>query len=156
MGPYITRAGREYAHASFNHVFKDSLFVSETFAIGSEMSGGVYNITIDNCIFGGPGMTHGGIHFKAPRQRGGSIHSIRVINSVFHLETSRGNDGHPAVSAEMFYGGSVPPGNQTTTPQVLYYIYIYYVLNTVPINNLILLICVRAAPAHTADMCACC
>ena len=51
------------------------------------VSGGVFNITVDNCIFGtDPSCAHVGIHFKAPRQRGGSIHSIRVLNSVFHME----------------------------------------------------------------------
>ena len=135
-------AGREFARASFNQVFRDSIFTCETFGIGSEMSGGVFNITVDNCIFGtDPTCAHVGIHFKAPRQRGGSIHSIHVLNSVFHMESNDGIDSvvgdaltnyradncsiihNPAVrgmpiSSSMYYGGASPPGNQSSTPQM--------------------------------------
>jgi len=53
-------AGREFAKPSANQVFRDCSFVSETFAIGSEMSGGVFNITVNNRTFGGDGSDFAG------------------------------------------------------------------------------------------------
>ena len=47
--------------------------------IGSEMSGGVKNITIANCIFDG---TDRGIRLKSTRGRGGVVEDIRVSNIV--------------------------------------------------------------------------
>ena len=45
--------------------------------IGSEMSGGVRNVTISNCVFNG---TDRGIRIKTRRKRGGSVEDIRVNN----------------------------------------------------------------------------
>ncbi len=47
--------------------------------IGSEMSGGVRNVVISNCIFVG---TDRGIRFKSRRGRGGMVEDIRVTNIV--------------------------------------------------------------------------
>ncbi|WP_437919092.1 glycoside hydrolase family 28 protein [Sphingobacterium sp. LRF_L2] len=47
--------------------------------IGSEMSGGVKNIVISNCIFDG---TDRGIRLKTARGRGGIVENIRVSNIV--------------------------------------------------------------------------
>src|SRR5688500_7968445 len=47
--------------------------------IGSEMSGGVKNIVISNCIFDG---TDRGIRIKTTRGRGGVVEDIRVNNIV--------------------------------------------------------------------------
>ncbi|ODT57443.1 MAG: polygalacturonase [Paludibacter sp. 47-17] len=47
--------------------------------IGSEMSGGVRNITISNCIFDG---TDRGIRFKSTRGRGGVVENISISNIV--------------------------------------------------------------------------
>lgn len=47
--------------------------------IGSEMSGGVRNIVISNCIFEG---TDRGIRLKTRRGRGGTVCNIRVSNLV--------------------------------------------------------------------------
>jgi len=47
--------------------------------IGSEMSGGVRNVTISNCVFNG---TDAGIRLKASRGRGGVVENIRVDNIV--------------------------------------------------------------------------
>ena len=43
--------------------------------IGSEMSGGVKNVVISNCVFIG---TDRGIRIKSRRGRGGAIEDIRV------------------------------------------------------------------------------
>lgn len=45
--------------------------------IGSEMSGGVRNVVISNCVFGG---TDRGIRIKTRRKRGGTVEDIRVNN----------------------------------------------------------------------------
>jgi len=47
--------------------------------IGSEMSGGVKNVTISNCVFEG---TDRGIRIKTRRRRGGVVEDIRVSNIV--------------------------------------------------------------------------
>lgn len=47
--------------------------------IGSEMSGGVRNVVISNCVFEG---TDRGIRFKSRRSRGGLIEDIRVSNVI--------------------------------------------------------------------------
>ncbi|MDF2190434.1 glycoside hydrolase family 28 protein [Paraflavitalea sp. CAU 1676] len=47
--------------------------------IGSEMSGGVRNITISNCVFDG---TDRGIRIKTARGRGGVVEVIRVDNII--------------------------------------------------------------------------
>lgn len=47
--------------------------------IGSEMSGGVRNIAISNCIFDG---TDRGIRIKTTRGRGGAVEDIRVDNII--------------------------------------------------------------------------
>lgn len=49
--------------------------------IGSEMSGGVKNIVISNCIFDG---TDRGIRIKSTRGRGGIVENIRVSNVIMH------------------------------------------------------------------------
>lgn len=49
--------------------------------IGSEMSGGVKNIAISNCVFDG---TDRGIRLKSTRGRGGTIESVRATNIVMH------------------------------------------------------------------------
>lgn len=45
--------------------------------IGSEMSGGVKNVTISNCVFNG---TDRGIRIKTRRRRGGYVQDIRINN----------------------------------------------------------------------------
>lgn len=47
--------------------------------IGSEMSGGVRNITISNCVFDG---TDRGIRLKSTRGRGGVVENISISNVV--------------------------------------------------------------------------
>jgi len=47
--------------------------------IGSEMSGGVQNVVISNCVFIG---TDRGIRLKSRRGRGGTVEDIRVTNII--------------------------------------------------------------------------
>ncbi len=49
--------------------------------LGSEMSGGVKNVTISNCVFNG---TDRGIRIKTRRKRGGSIEDININNIMMN------------------------------------------------------------------------
>ena len=75
--------------------------------IGSEMSGGVRNITIANCIFDG---TERGIRLKSARGRGGIVEDVRVSNIVMrHLRRE-------AVLITTFYEKSDPEPVSERTP----------------------------------------
>ncbi len=75
--------------------------------IGSEMSGGVKNITIANCIFDG---TDRGIRIKSARGRGGIVEDVRVSNIVMrHIREE-------AVIVTTFYEKSEPEPFSERTP----------------------------------------
>jgi len=64
------------------------------FVIGSEMSGGMKNIRVDNCTFIG---TDNGLRFKSARGRGGVVENIVITN--VRMENILQN----AIDFEMFY-----------------------------------------------------
>ncbi len=68
--------------------------------IGSEMSGGVRNITVNNCVFHG---TDSGIRIKSQRGRGGVIEGVAFDNIVME------DVPHPFVITT-FYMGKDKPG----------------------------------------------
>jgi hypothetical protein len=75
--------------------------------IGSEMSGGVRNITIANCVFDG---TDRGIRIKSARGRGGVVEDVRVNNIVMrHIKEE-------AVVITTFYEKSDPEPASERTP----------------------------------------
>ncbi len=86
------------------------------FVVGSEMSGGVRNILVENCQFLG---TDVGLRFKSTRGRGGIVENININNiSMTDIKTD-------AITFNMYYGGkSVAemladgdnPDNQTKMP----------------------------------------
>lgn len=66
------------------------------FVVGSEMSGGVRNVSVSNCQFLG---TDVGLRFKSKRGRGGVVENIWVKNvSMFDIPTE-------AVIFNLYYGG---------------------------------------------------
>ena len=66
------------------------------FVVGSEMSGGVKNIKVQNCQFLG---TDVGLRFKSTRGRGGVVENIYIDNiSMMDIQTD-------AITFNMFYGG---------------------------------------------------
>lgn len=69
------------------------------FVVGSEMSGGVKNIYVDNCSFLG---TDVGLRFKSTRGRGGVVENIHIsrINMI--------NIPNEALIFNLFYGGKGP------------------------------------------------
>jgi polygalacturonase len=69
------------------------------FTIGSEMSGGVHNVRVDNCTFIG---TDVGLRFKSARGRGGIVEKIYISNVRMADVTG------DAVNFSMFYTGKSP------------------------------------------------
>lgn len=69
------------------------------FTIGSEMSGGVRNVRVDNCTFIGADI---GLRFKSTRGRGGVVEKIFISN--IRMKDIRGD----AINFNMFYGGKAP------------------------------------------------
>lgn len=67
--------------------------------IGSEMSGGVRNVVVSNCVFDG---TEKGIRIKSQRGRGGIVEGISFSNIVM-------NDVPEAINITTFYSGSDKP-----------------------------------------------
>ena len=66
------------------------------FVVGSEMSGGVKNILVQNCQFLG---TDVGLRFKSTRGRGGIVENIFIDNiSMTDIKTD-------AITFNMYYGG---------------------------------------------------
>ncbi len=79
------------------------------FVIGSEMSGGVRNVTVTNCTFHG---TDNGLRFKSTRGRGGTVENIKVSNITM-------SDIHDdAITFDMYYmvkgGGKVAASEPVT------------------------------------------
>ena len=69
------------------------------FVVGSEMSGGVKNIHVSNCIFMGTDI---GLRFKSTRGRGGVVENIYISNiDMIDIPTQ-------AISFNLFYGGNSP------------------------------------------------
>jgi polygalacturonase len=77
--------------------------------IGSEMSGGVKNIVISNCVFDG---TDRGIRIKTTRGRGGAVEDIRVDNIIMK------NIREQAFVLDMAYSKTEPEPVSERTPQI--------------------------------------
>ena len=69
------------------------------FTIGSEMSSGVRNVRVNNCVFMG---TDVGLRFKSTRGRGGVVEKIYISNvRMTDIPTE-------AIGFNMYYGGQAP------------------------------------------------
>lgn len=66
------------------------------FVVGSEMSGGVKNVQVDNCLFIG---TDVGLRFKSTRGRGG------VVENIYIKGVNMWGIPHEALLFDLFYGG---------------------------------------------------
>ena len=81
------------------------------FVVGSEMSGGVRNISVTNCIFLG---TDVGLRFKSMRGRGGVVENIYINNiSMFDIVTD-------SFLFDLYYGGqsAIEAQDDRDKPQV--------------------------------------
>ena len=78
--------------------------------IGSEMSGGVRNVSVRNCNFRGTDI---GLRFKTTRGRGGVVENVDIANVVMH------DIRYDAISINMYYwiaGEPVPEPVSERTP----------------------------------------
>lgn len=66
------------------------------FVVGSEMSGGVRNVLVSDCLFSG---TDVGLRFKSTRGRGGVVENIRIENITMN------NIMQEPLLFDLFYGG---------------------------------------------------
>lgn len=79
------------------------------FTIGSEMSGGVRNIRVNNCVFIGTDI---GLRFKTQRGRGGAVENIYLSNiQMTNIPTD-------AISFNMYYGGAGPTEEGSSVGEV--------------------------------------
>jgi polygalacturonase len=85
------------------------------FVVGSEMSGGVKNISVKNCIFLG---TDVGLRFKSTRGRGGIVENIYIEKiSMFDIATE-------SLLFDLYYGGksaieSLVDGDETPIENII-------------------------------------
>ena len=77
------------------------------FTIGSEMSGGVRNMRVNNCTFIG---TDVGLRFKSMRGRGGVVEQIYISN--VRMADITGD----AINFNLYYGGRSPLEETSGTP----------------------------------------
>ena len=107
-------------------LFRNNHFATKHFSIGSEMSGGVRNVTMTDCVLGDPSnarrqlqvdptpkssaATWAGIHLKAERGRGGYIKEINLLNLDVVGPVS------DPIFISMFYSDARPQTNATATP----------------------------------------
>ena len=78
-------------------------------AIGSEMSGGVRNVTLENSIFEG---TERGIRIKTARGRGGVVENVNVVNVKMK------DIIHEAITIDMYYEKRPPEPASERTPRI--------------------------------------
>ncbi len=76
------------------------------FTIGSEMSGGVKNVWVNNCTFIGTDI---GLRFKSTRGRGGVVENIHISNIMMSGITG------DAINFNLYYGGKSPLDDTSTT-----------------------------------------
>lgn len=76
------------------------------FTIGSEMSGGVKNVRVENCLFLGTDI---GLRFKSTRGRGGAVENIFIHN--VNMTDIPGD----AINFNLYYGGKSPLDDMATT-----------------------------------------
>ncbi len=94
-------AGRKRGRACENIVIENCqvLHGHGGVTIGSEMSGGVRNVRVHNCIFHGTDI---GLRFKSTRGRGGVVENIEMSNVVMH------DIKHDAISLNLYYWVQTP------------------------------------------------
>jgi polygalacturonase len=126
--------GRRVGIPCENIVISDCTFANgrSAIGIGSEMSGGVKNVTISNCVFNG---TLRGLRIKTNRDRGGTVENYNASNIVMsNVET--------AISIDMYYGTKeetvVPVTEKTPHFKDIYISNIYAIdgVNSIEITGL--------------------
>jgi polygalacturonase len=100
------KEGRDRGKPTENVVIADCIVYHGHggFTIGSEMSGGMKNIKVSNCVFIGTDI---GLRFKTQRGRGGVVEKI-YIDNIFMKEIPT-----DALSFNMYYNNSGPTEDQS-------------------------------------------
>jgi len=100
--------GRTFGRPSRNITIRDSVFgTGHGLSIGSEMSGGVYNVLFSNITaVGGPG-----VRIKSERGRGGSVNNITFRDITLKKAST-------AVQITDNYQPGLPPTNASATPRI--------------------------------------
>ena len=95
------KEGRERNVANENLIIKNCVVFHGHggVTVGSEMSGGVRNLHVSNCIFLG---TDVGLRFKSNRGRGG------VVQNIYISDIEMINIPAQAISFDLYYGGKSP------------------------------------------------
>jgi polygalacturonase len=104
------RQGRRIGRPAENYTITNSTMLRGHggVVIGSEMSGGVSNIAISNCVFDG---TDRGIRIKSTRGRGGIVEHVEVNNIVMR------NIRDEALTLNLFYTDAPPEPFSERTPR---------------------------------------
>ncbi|MGC4033162.1 MAG: glycoside hydrolase family 28 protein [Tepidisphaeraceae bacterium] len=96
------KAGRDRGRACEN-ITIENCFVAHGHGgvtVGSEMSGGVRNLKVTNCVFNGTDI---GLRFKSTRGRGGTVENVEISNVVMRdIKTD-------AISLNLYYWVSGEP-----------------------------------------------
>ncbi len=108
--------GRAVNIPSANVLIQDNRIYGKAIAIGSEMSGGVYNVTARRNVMGDPRGSVTGFLVKSQIPRGGLVSNITFADSHL-LNVSRVYSWIPALVVSDYYGKN-KPGNSTTTPRI--------------------------------------
>jgi len=93
--------GRQRAMPTENVIVKNNIVYHGHggFVVGSEMSGGVKNVHVSDCVFMG---TDTGLRFKSTRGRGGIVENIYISNiDMIDIPTE-------PIRFNLFYGGDAP------------------------------------------------
>lgn len=102
--------GRTFGRPSKNITVRDSVIgTGHGLSIGSEMSGGVYDVLFQNISADGLGT---GVRIKSQRGRGG------LVANVTYRDIRLANTDGEAVQLTMNYNPGLPPTNATATPRL--------------------------------------
>lgn len=96
------KAGRDRGRACENITIENCVVAHGHggVTVGSEMSGGVRNLKVTNCVFKGTDI---GLRFKSTRGRGGTVENVEISNVAMHdIKTD-------AISLNLYYWVSGEP-----------------------------------------------
>jgi polygalacturonase len=110
----LNQWGRAVNISSANVLIEHNRIWGKAIAVGSEMSGGVFNVTARHNLMGDSKGAVTGLLIKSAQGRGASVRNITFTDNHL-LNVSRVYSWIPALVVSDHYGGG-PPGNATTTP----------------------------------------
>ena len=110
----LNQWGRAVNLSSANVLIEHNRIWGKAIAVGSEMSGGVFNVTVRHNVMGDSAGAVTGLLIKSARGRGGSVRNITFADNHL-LNVSRVYSWIPALVVTDHYGGG-KAGNATTTP----------------------------------------